>query len=91
MIHWLARCLLTQGLPVQSLVRELRPNMPHGQKIQNKKQKQYLTNPIKTLKMVHIKKREITDYKISHYFIHHEERGLAINFLIIRYILISKI
>ena len=39
-----------QKVKVQSLVRELRSHMPCGQKYQNIKQKQYLTNSIKTLK-----------------------------------------
>ena len=33
--------LLMQGVQVQSLVGELRPHMPQGQKNQNAKQKQY--------------------------------------------------
>ena len=39
------------------LVGELRSYMPHGQKKQNTKQKQYCTNSINTIKMVHMKKK----------------------------------
>ena len=41
-----------QGVRVQSLVRELRSYIPHGQNINNT-----VTNSMKTIKMVHIKKK----------------------------------
>ena len=39
--RWLRLVLSTQGVWVQTLVRELRSHMPHDQKNQNIKQKQY--------------------------------------------------
>ena len=45
------------GVRVQSLVRELRSYMPCGQKNQNRSN--IVTNSIKTLKMVHIKKKSL--------------------------------
>ena len=44
-------CLLMQGVPVRSLVVGLRSHMPHNQKSKHK------AEAIKTLKMVHIKKK----------------------------------
>ena len=41
MVQWLRLDLPKQGAWVQSLVREMRSHMPHGQKYQNIKQKQY--------------------------------------------------
>ena len=48
-----------QGVQVRPLVGELRSHMPRGQKIQNikKPRSNIVTNSIKTLKMVHIKKK----------------------------------
>ena len=40
-VQWLRICLPMQGVWVRSLVGELRSHMPHGQKNQNIKQKQY--------------------------------------------------
>ena len=40
-VQWLRLGLSMQGLQVQSLVKELRSYMPHGQKTQTIKQKQY--------------------------------------------------
>ena len=54
-----------QALRVQSVVGELRSNMPHGPKPKHNKKKpsgNIVTNSIKTFKMVHIKdlyKREV--------------------------------
>ena len=41
MVQWLELCLPTQRVQIQSLVRELKSHMPHGQKTPNIKQKQY--------------------------------------------------
>ena len=41
MVQWLRLDLPKQGAWVQSLVREMRSHMPHGQKYKNIKQKQY--------------------------------------------------
>ena len=50
-----------QGVWVQSLVWELRSHMPPGKKnnktLKKKKRWDNVTNSIKTLKMVHIKKK----------------------------------
>ena len=43
-----------QGLQVPSLVGELRSHMPRGQK----KKIDKVTNSMKTLKMIHIKKKD---------------------------------
>ena len=40
-VQWLRLHLLMQGVRVRSLVGELRSHVPHGQKNQNIKQKQY--------------------------------------------------
>ena len=40
-VHWLRLHLPMEGVQVRSLVRELRSHKPHGQKKQNRKQKQY--------------------------------------------------
>ena len=42
---------------VQSLLRELRPHMPCGQKAKTYDRSNTVTNSTKTLKMVHIKKK----------------------------------
>ena len=55
MVQWLRLHLPMQGVWVQSLVRELRHHMPHGQK-QNRSN--IVTNSIKTFKMSHIKKKK---------------------------------
>ena len=41
----------------RSLVKELRSHMPHGQKTEHKNRSNIVTNSIKTLKMVRIKKK----------------------------------
>ena len=45
-----------QGVQVPSLVRHLRSHMPHSQKTKTQNRSNIVTNSIKTLKMVHIKK-----------------------------------
>ena len=57
-VQWLRLCLPPQGVQVQYLVRELNSYMPHSQENQNIKQKQYCNRLIKTLEMVHIKKKK---------------------------------
>ena len=50
-----------QGVWVQTLVWELRSYMPRGRKNQNvkkKKRRDSVTNSIKNLKMVHVKKKK---------------------------------
>ena len=49
-------CLLVQRVWVQSLVGELKSHTPWGQKPELKNRSNIITNSIKTLKMVHIKK-----------------------------------
>ena len=49
-------CLPMQEVGVQSLVWKLRSHMPLGQKTKAKKRSNGVTNSIKTLKMIHIKK-----------------------------------
>ena len=44
---------------VQSLPRELRPHMPHSQKTETEIINDIVTSSIKTLKMVHIKKKKV--------------------------------
>ena len=55
-VQWLRLCLLTQGVQVRFLVKELRSHMPHGQNTKMWNRNNTIRNPIKTLKMVHIKK-----------------------------------
>ena len=40
------------------MVRKLRSHMPHGQKTKTYNRSNIITNPIKTLKMVHVKKKK---------------------------------
>ena len=54
---------------VQSQVRELGSHMDSQQKNQKVKQKQYVTNSKKTLKMVHIKKKVLNN-KTVHSMVH---------------------
>ena len=60
MVQWLRLHLSMKGIQVQSLVGELRFHKPHGkqkqQEQQTNKQSSIVTNSIKTLKIVHIKK-----------------------------------
>jgi len=59
-VQWLRLPLPVQGVQVRSLVRKLRSHMPQGQKTKNinkrRRKSNIITNSIKTLKMVHIKK-----------------------------------
>ena len=57
-VLWLRLCLPMQGEGVQSLVRELRSHVPHGQKIKTQNRSNTVANSIKALKMVHIKKKK---------------------------------
>ena len=45
-----------QGVQVCSLVGELRSHMPRSQKTKTENKSKVVTNSMKTLKMVHIKK-----------------------------------
>ena len=56
MVRLLRLCLPIQAVQVQSPVRELRFHMSHGQNIKTPYRSNIVTNSIKTLKMVHIKK-----------------------------------
>ena len=57
--QWLRVCLPIEGVPVPSLVGELRSHMSPGQKKKKKKKTQnrsnLVTNSVKTSKLVHIK------------------------------------
>ena len=52
-----------QGLQVWPLVFELRSYIPHGQKNQKVKQKQYCNKFNEDFKMVHIKKKNLKNIK----------------------------
>jgi len=54
-VQWLRLHLPMKGIQVQYLVGELRFHKPHGKK-QTNKTSSIVTNSIKTLKIVHIKK-----------------------------------
>ena len=56
-VQWLRLPFPMQEVWVQSLVRELRSNMPQSQKPKTSNRSNIVTNSIKTLKMVHIKKK----------------------------------
>ena len=53
--QWLRLYLPRQAVHVQSLVLELRSYLPCGQNPKTCNRSNIVTNPIKTLKMVHIK------------------------------------
>ena len=53
-VQWLRLHLPMQGVWVPSLVGELRPHVPHGQKNKTQNKISVATDLIKTLKMVHI-------------------------------------
>lgn len=55
-IQWFRCCLPIRGMQIQSLVREVRSHMPASQKTQTQNRNNIVTSPIKTLKIVHIKK-----------------------------------
>ena len=55
-VQWFRLHLPVQGVQVQSLVGELRSHMPQGQKTKTQNRSNIVTNLIKTLKMVHVKK-----------------------------------
>ena len=52
--------LSVQGVQVRSLVGELRSHVPLGQEIETENRSNIVTHSIKTLKMVHIKKKILT-------------------------------
>ena len=56
-IQWVWLHLPVRGVQVWSLIGEPRSHLPCGQRAKNVKQKQYLTNSVKTVKMVHVKKK----------------------------------
>ena len=55
----LRQSLPIQGTWVRSLVQELRSHMPHSQKTETENRSNVVTNSIKTLKLVHIKKENL--------------------------------
>ena len=55
-VQWLRLRLSMQGVWVRSLVWELRFHLPQGQKTKTQNRSNTVTNSMKTLKMVHIKK-----------------------------------
>ena len=57
-VQWLRLPLPLQRVWVQSLVRELKSHMSQGQKPEHKTTGNIVTNSIKTLKMIHIKKKK---------------------------------
>ena len=57
-VQWLRLPFPMQEVWVQSLVKELRSNMPHSQKPKTSNRSNIVTNSIKTLKTVHIKKNK---------------------------------
>ena len=59
MVQWLRLHHPMQGVWVWSLVQELRSHMPRGQKNKTWNGSNVVTNSIKTLKVVHIKKGKI--------------------------------
>ena len=58
-VQWLRLGLPMQGVGVQSLVRELRSHVPHGQKIKTQNRSNTVANSIKTLKIFHIKNKNL--------------------------------
>ena len=52
-----------QGVQVRSLVGELRSHVPLGQEIETENRSNIVTNSIKTLKMIHIKKKNLKKKK----------------------------
>ena len=60
MVQWIRPCLPTQEVPIQSLVRQVRSHMPCGQKPKHENSNNIITNSIKTLKMVYVKKKKKT-------------------------------
>ena len=56
MVQWFRLCLPTQGVWIQFLVGELRSHMLAAKTPNIKNRSSIVTNSIKTLKMVHIKK-----------------------------------
>ena len=60
MVQGLGPCLPMQGLWDQS-VGELRPHMPQGPKHKTENGSNIITNSIKPLKMVHIKKKKLSN------------------------------
>ena len=63
-VQRLRLCLPMQGVWVWSLVGELSSPIPHSQKTKTWNRSNIVTNSIKTLKVVHIKKKKKT-YKIT--------------------------
>ena len=55
-VQWLRLRLPVQPVRVRSLVGELRSHMPQGPKTKTENRSNSVTNSVKTLKMVHIKK-----------------------------------
>ena len=65
-VQCLRLCLLIQGVWVQSLVGELRSHMPLGQNTKTWNRSNIVIKSMKSLKMVHIKKKiHVGDWKIQ--------------------------
>ena len=64
-VQWLRLYLPVLGVQIQSLVRELRSHMPHGQKRKKEdiKQKQCCNKFNKDFKMVHMQKKTLLKIK----------------------------
>ena len=62
-VQWFRPCLPAEWVWDPSLVRELRSHMPPGQKVKSSNRSNNVTNYIKTLKTVHIKKKKKKPFK----------------------------
>ena len=67
-VQWLRLHLPVQGVWVWSLIRELSSHLPRGQKTKTWNRGYIVTNSIKTLKMVHIKKKSLKKLISPAYF-----------------------
>lgn len=57
MVQVVKTAFFCRGVQVRSLARELRSDMLHGQKTKTSNRSNTVTSSIKTLKMVHIRKK----------------------------------
>ena len=64
-IQWLRLHVPKQGMQVRSLARKLRPHKHWGQKTKMWNRSNTVTNTIKTLKMVHIKKNLVKENVVN--------------------------
>ena len=58
-VQWLRLFLSMEEVCVQSLIGEIRSHMPHSQKTETENRSNIITRAIKTLKMVHLKKKNL--------------------------------